>query len=50
VTVPGFTAPEPAILLAAVDSVLPQQTLPREYTLSLIEWFDEWIELEGGGQ
>jgi hypothetical protein len=50
VTVPGFAAPEPAILLAAVDSVLPQQTLPREYTLSLIEWFDEWIKLEGGAQ
>lgn len=49
VAVPGFAAPEPTILREAEDSVLPQQTLPQEYSQSLIEWFDEWIKF-GGAQ
>lgn len=44
VAVPGFVAPEPAILLAAEDVTLPQQTLPFEYSQSLLEWFDEQIK------
>jgi hypothetical protein len=47
VTVPGFVAPEPAILKAAVDATVPEQTLPYEYSQSLIEWFDEQIKLGG---
>jgi hypothetical protein len=49
VSVPGFVAPEPAILLAADDIILRQQALPYEYTQSLIEWFDERIKF-GGAQ
>lgn len=44
VAVPGFSKPEPDILLAAED-VTPQQTLPTEYTQSLLEWFDDQIRL-----
>jgi len=41
IAVPGFVAPEPAILLAAEDVVQYSQPLPSEYTQSLIEWFDD---------
>jgi hypothetical protein len=44
VTVPGFVAPEPAILLAAEDVSPHTRTLPSEYTQSLLEWFDERIK------
>ena len=44
VAVPGFVAPEPAILLAAEDTTPRAQTLPSEYTQSLLEWFDERIK------
>jgi cell division protein FtsL len=47
--VPGFVAPEPALLLAAQDVAQPERILPPEYTQSLIEWFDERIEF-GGAQ
>ena len=47
VAVPGFAAPEPAILLAAEDVTLPEQTLPFEYSQSLLEWFDEQIKFGG---
>ena len=47
VAVPGFVAPEPAILLAAEDVTEYSQALPAEYTQSLIEWFDE--RLKSGG-
>jgi cell division protein FtsL len=43
VAVPGFVPPEPAILLAAVDSAPQAEGLPVEYTESLLEWFDERI-------
>jgi hypothetical protein len=49
VAVPGYVAPEPAILLAAEDVTLPQQALPFEYSQSLLEWFDEQIRF-GGAQ
>jgi hypothetical protein len=49
VPVPGFVAPEPAILLAAEDAVLPVQPIPFEYTQSLLEWFSERAKF-GGGQ
>lgn len=41
VPVPGFVPPEPTILLIAKDTPLPLQTLPPEYTQSLIEWFSD---------
>ena len=47
VAVPGFVAPEPAILLAATDATLQADTLPVEYTQSLLEWFDERIRFGG---
>jgi len=50
VAVPGFVAPEPAILLAADDVKLANRIIPEEYTQSLIEWFDERIRLEGTKQ
>lgn len=49
VPVPGFVAPEPAILLAADDSPSQSYTLPVEYTQSLLEWFDDRVKY-GGGQ
>jgi hypothetical protein len=47
VPVPGFIAPEPAILKEAEDVTVPEQTLPSEYSQSLIEWFDEQIKTGG---
>jgi cell division protein FtsL len=47
VAVPGFIPPEPAILLAAIDATLQTNTLPIEYTESLLEWFDERIKFGG---
>lgn len=45
VFVPGFTAPEPDILLAAADEILPTYQLPEAYTESLLEWLDARITL-----
>jgi len=47
VAVPGFVTPEPAILLAAEDTLPRAQTLPSEYTQSLLEWFDDRIRFGG---
>lgn len=47
VAVPGFVAPEPAILLAAEDVTEYSQSLPSEYTQSLIEWFDDRVKSGG---
>jgi cell division protein FtsL len=47
IAVPGFVAPEPAILLAAEDIAPHEQIIPSAYTQSLIEWFDERIKFEG---
>jgi cell division protein FtsL len=47
VAVPGFVPPEPAILLAAEDSSPRLQSLPAEYTESLLEWFEERIRFGG---
>jgi len=44
VAVPGFVVPEPEILLAAEDTTPRVQTLPAEYTQSLLEWFDDRIK------
>ena len=49
VAVPGFVAPEPAILLAAQDVTDFSQPLPSAYTQSLLEWFDARIK-SGGNQ
>lgn len=49
VFVPGYIAPEPDILLAAVDVTIPAYHLPDAYTESLIEWLDTRIQL-GGAQ
>ena len=47
VAVPGFAAPQPAILMAAEDTAPYVQPLPPAYSQSLIEWFDERIKLGG---
>jgi cell division protein FtsB len=47
--VPGFIAPEPALLLAAEDVTQADRILPAEYSQSLIEWFDDQIKA-GGAQ
>jgi cell division protein FtsL len=47
VAVPGFVAPEPAILLAAEDVTEYSQSLPSEYTQSLVEWLDERVKTGG---
>ena len=47
VAVPGFVAPEPAILLAAEDDTEYSQALPYQYTQSLIEWFDDRVKSGG---
>jgi hypothetical protein len=47
VAVPGFSLPEPEILLLAEDTPPPVQSLPLEYSQSLIEWFDERIRSGG---
>jgi cell division protein FtsL len=44
VFVSGFVPPEPAILLAAEDTILHEYVLPMEYTQSLLEWMDERIK------
>lgn len=46
--VPGFVPPEPAILLAADDTPPRVQTLPVEYTQSLLEWFSDRAKFGGG--
>jgi len=47
VFVPGYIAPEPDILLAAVDTAVPDYRLPEEYTESLIEWLDSRVTFGG---
>jgi hypothetical protein len=47
VAVPGFTLPEPAILLAADDTAPVVHNLPMEYTQSLLEWFQDRVRLGG---
>ncbi|HEY5731834.1 MAG TPA: hypothetical protein VIS72_17440 [Anaerolineales bacterium] len=49
VFVPGYVAPEPDILLAAIDSTSRSQVLPEIYSQSLLEWVDERIK-NGGTQ
>ena len=49
VAVPGFAVPEPEILLVAEDAPPHVQSLPAEFSQSLIEWFDERIRF-GGAQ
>lgn len=46
-SVPGFVAPEPPLLLAAEDVTQPNRILPEAYTQSLIEWLDERIRFGG---
>ncbi|NTU55017.1 MAG: hypothetical protein HGA79_02090 [Anaerolineales bacterium] len=48
VFVPGYVAPEPAILLAAADSTLRSDSLPEAYSQSLLEWLDEKVNFAGG--
>ena len=47
VAVPGFEAPEPAILLAAKDATMGMKSRPAEYTQSLLEWLDERLTFAG---
>jgi len=44
VAVPGFVEPEPAILLAAEDTIPHVHARPAEYTQSLLEWLTERIK------
>jgi hypothetical protein len=44
VVVPGFFLPEPEILLVAEDAPPQVNSVPAEYSQSLIEWFDERIK------
>jgi cell division protein FtsL len=46
-SVPGFMAPEPAILLDAQDLASFERIIPEEYTQSLLEWLDERIRFGG---
>jgi cell division protein FtsB len=48
--VPGYVAPEPDILLAAVDSTTRSYSLPEVYSQSLLEWLDERVKTGGGIQ
>jgi len=48
--VPGYVAPEPDILLAAVDSTSRSYSLPEVYSQSLLEWLDERVKTGGGIQ
>jgi cell division protein FtsL len=48
VFVPGYVEPEPAILLSADDSTPVNDSLPVEYTQSLFEWLDTWMNRKGG--
>ena len=50
VFVPGYVAPEPSILLEAMDAMPHSTLLPDEYYQSLIEWFDERARVPGGLQ
>jgi hypothetical protein len=47
VFVPGYAAPEPDILLAAVDINPPVYRLPAQYTESLLEWLDTRVNFGG---
>jgi len=47
VSVPGFAAPEPEILRKADDVSQFPVTIPDEYTISLVEWFDQAIKTGG---
>ena len=47
VAVPGFVKPEPAILLAAKDVSPQTDTLPAEYTQSLLEWLEDRVKFGG---
>ena len=43
VAVPGFVPPEPDILQAAEDITPHIETVPAEYSQSLLEWFDDRV-------
>jgi hypothetical protein len=47
IAVPGFVAPEPAILRAAEDVTIPETSLPYEYSESLLEWLGGQIKSGG---
>jgi len=47
VSVPGFVVPEPEILRKADDVSQFPVTIPDEYTISLMEWFDQAIKTGG---
>jgi len=47
VFVPGYVAPEPPILLAAMDTTPHSNALPESYSQSLLEWLDDRIQTGG---
>jgi len=42
-TIPGYSAPPPAILLASPQPEFSAPTIPPEYSQSLLDWFDRKI-------
>lgn len=48
--VPGYAAPQPAILDAAPQPGLSAPTIPPEYTQSLLDWLDDQIQNFGTPQ
>ena len=48
VAVPGFVPPEPDLLRAAQDVTNQENSLPYEYSESLVEWLDGQIKSGGG--
>jgi len=47
IPVPGFVPPEPDLLRQAEDVTVPQQSLPYEYTESLLEWLGRQVKSGG---
>jgi len=47
VFVSGYKAPEPGLFLVTVDTPFYSQMIPSEYSQSLIEWFDQQLEIKG---
>lgn len=48
--VPGYVQSQPEILAAVSQPVPSQPAVPPEYTLSLLDWFDQAFQRIGDGQ
>jgi cell division protein FtsL len=47
--VPGYHAPQGAMLAAAPELEPSAPGVPEEYTQSLLDWLDERLQAQGGG-